>query len=122
MLTKDADATAGALVDAPAPGGTTAPVRKPSRRIPAATSQPSQIYIDGKFWPETEAKISVFDHGLLYGDGIFEGIRFYQDRVFRLEEHIDRLWDSAKAITLDIPMSRAALIEATLETIRQNDL
>ena len=81
-----------------------------------------KIYIDGTFYEQSEAKISVFDHGLLYGDGVFEGIRFYQDRVFRLEEHIDRLWDSAKAITLDIPMSRTALIEATLETIRQNDL
>ncbi|MBV8485551.1 MAG: branched-chain-amino-acid transaminase [Verrucomicrobia bacterium] len=81
-----------------------------------------KIYIDGTFYEQSEAKISVFDHGLLYGDGVFEGIRFYQDRVFRLEEHIDRLWDSAKAISLDIPMSRTALIEATLETIRQNDL
>jgi branched-chain amino acid aminotransferase len=81
-----------------------------------------KIYIDGTFYEQSEAKISVFDHGLLYGDGVFEGIRFYRDRVFRLDEHIDRLWDSAKAIVLDIPMSRAALIEATLETIRQNDL
>src|SRR4029077_1856419 len=122
MLTKDADATAGALVDAPAPVGTTAPARKPSRRIPAATSQPSQIYIDGKFWPETEAKISVFDHGLLYGDGIFEGIRFYNGRVFRLEDHLERLWDSARSICLEIPMSMPAMTEALLETIRQNDL
>jgi len=81
-----------------------------------------KIYIDGTFYEQSEAKISVFDHGVLYGDGVFEGIRFYQDRVFRLDEHMDRLWDSAKAITLDIPMSRAALIEATLDTIRQNDL
>src|SRR6201987_322168 len=81
-----------------------------------------KIYIDGTFYEQSEAKISVFDHGLLYGDGVFEGIRFYQDRVFRLEEHIDRLWDSAKAITLDIPLSRTSLIDATLETIRQNDL
>ena len=81
-----------------------------------------KIYIDGTFHEQSEAKISVFDHGVLYGDGVFEGIRFYQDRVFRLEEHIDRLWDSAKAIALDIPMSRTTLIEATLETIRQNDL
>jgi branched-chain amino acid aminotransferase len=81
-----------------------------------------KIYIDGTFYERSEAKISVFDHGLLYGDGVFEGIRFYQDRVFRLDEHMDRLWDSAKAIALDIPMSRAALTEATLETIRQNDL
>jgi branched-chain amino acid aminotransferase len=81
-----------------------------------------KIYIDGNFYPESEAKISVFDHGLLYGDGIFEGIRFYQGRVFRLEEHIARLWDSAKGIALDIPMSASELTAATLETIRQNDL
>jgi branched-chain amino acid aminotransferase len=81
-----------------------------------------KIYIDGTLYEQSEAKISVFDHGLLYGDGVFEGIRFYQDRVFRLDEHMDRLWDSAKAITLDIPLSRAAMIEATLETIRHNDL
>jgi branched-chain amino acid aminotransferase len=81
-----------------------------------------KIYIDGTFYEQSEAKISVFDHGVLYGDGVFEGIRFYQDRVFRLDEHMDRLWDSAKAIALDIPMSRAALTEATLDTIRENDL
>jgi branched-chain amino acid aminotransferase len=81
-----------------------------------------KIYIDGNFYPESEAKISVFDHGLLYGDGIFEGIRFYSGRVFRLEEHIDRLWDSAKGISLEIPVSASELTAATLETIRQNDL
>src|SRR4029077_8168144 len=81
-----------------------------------------KIYIDGNFYPEAEAKISVFDHGLLYGDGVFEGIRFYQGRVFRLEEHIARLWDSAKGIALEIPMSAMELTAATLETIRQNDL
>jgi branched-chain amino acid aminotransferase len=81
-----------------------------------------KIYIDGNFHPESEAKISVFDHGLLYGDGVFEGIRFYQGRVFRLEEHIGRLWDSAKGIALEIPMSASELTAATLETIRQNDL
>jgi branched-chain amino acid aminotransferase len=81
-----------------------------------------KIYIDGTFYEQSEAKISVFDHGLLYGDGVFEGIRFYQDRVFRFDEHIDRLWDSAKAIALDMPLTKAELMEATLETIRQNDL
>ena len=81
-----------------------------------------KIYIDGNFHDQAEAKISVFDHGLLYGDGVFEGIRFYNDRVFRLEEHIDRLWDSARAIALDIPMSKSELVAAILETIRQNDL
>ena len=82
----------------------------------------SQIYIDGKFYAEGDAKVSVFDHGLLYGDGIFEGIRFYNGRVFRLEEHLERLWDSARSICLGIPMSQRAMTEALLETIRQNDL
>jgi branched-chain amino acid aminotransferase len=81
-----------------------------------------KIYIDGQFLPEPEAKVSVFDHGLLYGDGIFEGIRFYNSRVFQLDEHIDRLWDSAQAIMLTIPMSKAEMQEALLETIRRNEL
>jgi len=81
-----------------------------------------KIYIDGQFYDNENAKISVFDHGLLYGDGVFEGIRFYNGRVFRLEEHIDRLFDSARAIALNIGMDKAAVIEATLETIRQNNL
>ena len=81
-----------------------------------------QIYIDGTFYPESEAKISVFDHGLLYGDGVFEGIRFYNGRVFRLAEHITRLYKSAEAICLNIPLDRDALTGALLETIRRNDL
>jgi len=81
-----------------------------------------KIYIDGQFYAKEEAKISVFDHGLLYGDGVFEGIRFYSGRVFKLEEHIDRLYDSAKAIWLTIPLTREEMIAATLETIRQNGL
>lgn len=81
-----------------------------------------KIYIDGEFFDRENAKISVFDHGLLYGDGIFEGIRFYNSRVFRLDEHIKRLYNSAQAILLDIGMSKEDLIEATLETIRQNGL
>src|ERR1700692_2261416 len=82
----------------------------------------AKIYIDGKFYSEADAKISVFDHGLLYGDGIFEGIRFYNGRVFRLGEHLDRLWDSARSICLEIPMSMREMTEALLETIRQNEL
>jgi branched-chain amino acid aminotransferase len=81
-----------------------------------------KVYIDGKFYPEEAAKISVFDHGLLYGDGIFEGIRFYNGRVFRLQEHISRLVDSAKAICLKMPVSTEELTAAILETIRQNEL
>ena len=87
-----------------------------------APAKPLTIYVDGKFVPEGEAKVSVFDHGLLYGDGIFEGIRFYNGRVFRLEEHHDRLWDSARSICLEIPMTRSAMTEALLETIRRNGL
>lgn len=81
-----------------------------------------KIYIDGEFYDKENAKISVFDHGLLYGDGVFEGIRFYNGRVFRLEEHIDRLYDSARAICLKVPLDKADMTEALLETIRQNDL
>jgi branched-chain amino acid aminotransferase len=84
--------------------------------------QELQIYIDGQFYPEPQAKVSVFDHGLLYGDGIFEGIRFYNGRVFRLTEHLERLWDSAKAIMLTIPMTIEEMEAATLETIRKNNL
>jgi branched-chain amino acid aminotransferase len=82
----------------------------------------AKIYIDGKFYSEANAKISVFDHGLLYGDGIFEGIRFYNGRVFRLEEHLHRLWDSARSICLEIPMTMRDMTQAVLETIRQNRL
>lgn len=81
-----------------------------------------RIYIDGEFFAEEDARISVFDHGLLYGDGIFEGIRFYNGRVFRLKEHLDRLWDSARSICLEIPISISAMTEAVLETVRQNDM
>ena len=87
-----------------------------------ASAKESTIYIDGKFLPEAEAKISVFDHGLLYGDGVFEGIRFYNGRVFRLEEHLERLWDSARSICLEIPMTSREMTDALLETIRQNGL
>src|SRR6266403_219631 len=95
-------------------------VDKPTASKAAAKS--SQIYIDGKFYAEADAKVSVFDHGLLYGDGIFEGIRFYNGRIFRLEEHLDRLWDSARSICLEIPMSIREMGKAVLETIRQNNL
>jgi len=81
-----------------------------------------KVYIAGKYFSEKDAKISVFDHGLLYGDGVFEGIRAYNGRVFKLKEHIDRLYYSAKAILLSIPMKHAEIAEAVLETCRQNRL
>ncbi|TFE67318.1 branched-chain amino acid aminotransferase [Methylacidiphilum sp. Yel] len=81
-----------------------------------------KIYINGLFYPKEEAKISVFDHGLLYGDGVFEGIRAYNRRVFRLERHVERLFYSAKAINLSIPLSPEEFSEAILETCRQNEI
>jgi len=81
-----------------------------------------KVYINGKYRAEGEATISVFDHGLLYGDGIFEGIRAYNGRVFRLKEHIDRLFYSAKAILLQIPMTHADIMKAVVDTCRQNDV
>jgi len=80
------------------------------------------VYIDGEYYPKSEAKISVFDHGFLYGDGVFEGIRAYNGIVFKLKEHIDRLYSSARAIMLKIPLSKEEMIEAVLETLRKNDL
>jgi branched-chain amino acid aminotransferase len=80
------------------------------------------IYLDGSFVSEDEAKISVFDHGLLYGDGVFEGIRAYNGRVFRLEEHIERLFDSAKTIDLAVPCTKQEFAEIILETLRKNNL
>ena len=81
-----------------------------------------KIYLNGELVPEKEAKVSVFDHGYLYGDGIFEGIRAYNGKVFKLDEHIERLFKSAKAIMMDIPLSRAEVEKAILNTIRANDL
>ncbi len=81
-----------------------------------------KIYIDGKFYTENNAKISVFDHGLLYGDGVFEGIRAYNGRIFRLEEHIDRLYLSAKAILLQIPFSKKETIDAVARTCAANKI
>lgn len=80
------------------------------------------VYIDGEYYPKSEAKISVFDHGLLYGDGVFEGIRLYSKNIFRCEEHLDRLWDSAQALILDIPVSREEMTEIIAETCRRNNL
>lgn len=80
------------------------------------------IYVDGEYYPKSQAKISVFDHGLLYGDGVFEGIRAYKGVVFKLKEHIDRLYNSAKAIMLDIPLTKEEMINAVLETLRKNKM
>jgi len=79
-----------------------------------------KIYMNGKLVPEKAARVSVFDHGLLYGDGVFEGIRTYNNRVFMLTEHVDRLYRSAHAIALEIPMARAAMARAVVQTCKAN--
>lgn len=81
-----------------------------------------KIYLNGKFVDEQNAVVSVFDHGLLYGDGIFEGLRAYNGRVFKLQEHVDRLYYSAKAIHLTIPISKAEMFKAVTETCKENNL
>jgi len=81
-----------------------------------------QVYVDGAFYPKSQAKVSVFDHGLLYGDGVFEGIRAYNGSVFKLKEHIDRLYRSAHMIMLEIPVSKEEMIQTVLETLRKNNL
>jgi branched-chain amino acid aminotransferase len=80
-----------------------------------------KIYIDGKYYSKEDANISVFDHGLLYGDGIFEGIRVYNGKVFRLKEHIDRLFTSAQAIALNIGMSREEIMSAVEDAVKTNE-
>lgn len=81
-----------------------------------------KIYLNGKLVPEKDAKVSVFDHGLLYGDGVFEGIRAYNGRVFMLDEHVDRLYRSAQAIAMTIPMTKAAMAKAVVATCAANKI
>lgn len=80
------------------------------------------VYVDGEYYPKSQAKVSVFDHGLLYGDGIFEGIRAYGGSVFKLREHVDRLYRSAHMIMLQIPMTKEEITKAVLDTLRRNNL
>ena len=80
-----------------------------------------KVYINGKLFDKADAKISVYDHGLLYGDGVFEGIRIYDGRIFKLKEHVERLFESAKAIKLEIPMTREQLAKAIQDTVHAND-
>jgi branched-chain amino acid aminotransferase len=81
-----------------------------------------QVYIDGVYYPKSQAKVSVYDHGLLYGDGVFEGIRAYNGIVFKLKEHIDRLYRSAQTIMLQIPLTKKEMTAAVVETLRKNKL
>ncbi len=81
----------------------------------------TRVWINGKLYDKADAKVSVYDHGLLYGDGVFEGIRVYHGKVFRLKEHLERLYDSARSIALEIPMGREELAKAVEETVRVNE-
>jgi branched-chain amino acid aminotransferase len=81
-----------------------------------------KVFISGRLYEKEDAKISVYDHGFLYGDGVFEGLRSYRGKVFRLEQHLDRLWYSAKAIRLEIPMTREAMAKAVVDTLRANEI
>src|SRR6056297_832573 len=83
---------------------------------------PQSIYINGEYFSREDAKISVYDHGLLYGDGVFEGMRIYGGKVFRLQQHLKRLWESARAIVLDIPIDLRAMTEAVEATVKRNEL
>jgi branched-chain amino acid aminotransferase len=99
----------------------TAPATAPTQS--KRTSKPvPQIWIDGKYYEKHEARISVFDHGLLYGDGVFEGIRAYKGKVFRLRQHVERLYASAKAVALEIPMSKQEMEGVVLDGIKVNGL
>ncbi|OGW80179.1 MAG: branched-chain-amino-acid transaminase [Omnitrophica bacterium RIFCSPLOWO2_12_FULL_44_17] len=88
----------------------------------AETLKQPLVFIDGKFYPKSEAKVSVFDHGLLYGDGVFEGIRSYNCLVFKLKEHLVRLYESAHTLLLNIPLTKEASAKAIIETLRVNHL
>jgi branched-chain amino acid aminotransferase len=81
-----------------------------------------EAYVDGRFVPKEEASVSVYDHGFLYGDGVFEGIRAYHGRIFKLREHVDRLFESAHTLQITIPMTREAMTEAIVETVRRSGL
>jgi len=83
---------------------------------------PLQVYINGQYVDKDKASVSVFDHGFLFGDGIFEGMRSYGGKVFRLDEHLRRLWDSAKSIWLEIPISRPAMAQAVNDTLKRNGI
>src|SRR5215468_12671137 len=94
----------------------------PQPSAPSPRPMSLKIYISGKYYEKENAKVSVYDHGLLYGDGVFEGMRSYGGKVFRLAEHLDRLWNSAKTIWLEIPISREAMAKAVNDTLEANGI
>ena len=100
----------------------TSPINAPAPVPPVARPSDGLVYVSGAWRTAAEASVSVFDHGLLYGDGVFEGIRAYNGRVFKLDRHIDRLFDSAKAIRLEIPHTHAEVCDLVVETCRRNGI
>lgn len=94
----------------------------PQPLAPAARPMPLKIYISGKYYSKEDAKVSVYDHGFLYGDGVFEGMRSYGGKVFRLEQHLERLWASAKAIWLQMPISQEEMAKAVNDTLAANGI
>src|SRR5260221_10322935 len=94
----------------------------PQPLAPPSRPMSLKIYISGKYYDKENAKVSVYDHGLLYGDGVFEGMRCYGGKVFRLEQHLERLWNSAPAIWLEIPITREAMAKAVNDTLAVNEL
>jgi branched-chain amino acid aminotransferase len=98
------------------------PVHPLQSLTPASPAVSFKVYINGTLYDKENAKVSVYDHGLLYGDGVFEGMRSYNGRVFRLKQHLDRLWNSAKAIWLEIPMSKESMAKAVNDTLATNGI
>src|SRR5439155_26150464 len=105
-------------------GTRTSPALCSTRSSPTRTKEPMPpiVWIDGTYHDRTNAKVSVFDHGLLYGDGVFEGIRVYNRRVFRLAQHLDRLYASAKGIWLEIPLAKPAMHRLVEEAVAKSGL
>ena len=93
-----------------------------STTVSAEPVKQLQIYIAGEFYDKENAKISVYDHGLLYGDGVFEGMRSYNGKVFKMQQHLDRLWESAHSILLQIPIDKTQMNDAVYETLKINDI
>src|SRR5208283_5206432 len=95
----------------------------PKLRLTLSSSQNAlYAYVNGKYVPKEEASISIYDHGFLYGDGVYEAIRAYDGNVFKLREHLDRLYESAKSIKIEIPVSKEELSRLVIEVLRKNQL
>jgi len=123
MLHRDADRSGTSLPIHPLSIQSASSQSSPSRAAsPPAAATDFKIWINGKLYAKEDAKVSVYDHGLLYGDGVFEGLRSYGGKVFRLQQHLERLWNSAKAILLEIPILPSEMEKAIYDTLAANGL